>query len=151
YDFAIIRLNTNGALDPTFNTTGKTMTPVGTNSDIATAIALQPDGKILVAGFSTNGGTADFVMVRYHPDGSLDSSYGSSGKVVIDLSNGGNDFGYGLAIDSLGRATVAADIAGLFGVARFNGDPFLWLSANRLPNRHISLQGQGIPGLPHSL
>ncbi|MFN3603534.1 MAG: delta-60 repeat domain-containing protein [Leptonema sp. (in: bacteria)] len=66
-----------GELDPTFNGNGKVTTDFGVGSnDFAYAIALQSDGKILVAGGSNN----DFAVVRYNSYGSLDGSFGSGGK-----------------------------------------------------------------------
>jgi uncharacterized delta-60 repeat protein len=87
-DFAIARLDGDGSLDPTFGAgTGKVLIPFdvgGTDDDIGTAIAIQPDGKILVAGWAdtdTNGD--DFALVRLLPDGTRDTTFNSTGRVTV--------------------------------------------------------------------
>lgn len=74
--FAVARYNLNGSLDATFGTGGKVTTQWG---DIAFAVAIQPDGKIVVAGDNSGLG---FALVRYNNDGTLDPSFGSGGKVL---------------------------------------------------------------------
>ena len=66
-DFAIIRLNPNGVLDATFGTGGVVITPVGSASDRATDVAIQADGKILLAGSSHNGTDLDVAAIRIWP------------------------------------------------------------------------------------
>lgn len=80
-DFAIVRYNTDGSLDLSFGTAGKTTTDFGGTNDYGLAVAIQSDGKIVVGGF-TNGPTADFALVRYTMNGSLDTSFGTAGKVT---------------------------------------------------------------------
>ena len=55
FDFSIVRYNTTGTLDNTFNLDGKVSLDFGGNSDVARAVAIQPDGKIVVAGYSGDG------------------------------------------------------------------------------------------------
>ncbi len=66
-NFCAVRYLINGALDTTWNGTGIVITPMGLtiHSDVAYAIALQPDGKVLLAGFCINGGTTNFCVARY--------------------------------------------------------------------------------------
>jgi uncharacterized delta-60 repeat protein len=80
-DFGIARYSANGALDTTFGSGGTVTTDFG-GSDQANGVALQPDGKIVVVGplFGKLG------VARYNPDGSLDSTFGTGGKVVTDAS-----------------------------------------------------------------
>src|SRR6185312_17188133 len=72
---ALTRFNTNGTPDTNFGNNGTMLTEVGAFSDYALSLALQPNGKILVAGASENGNYQWFVQ-RYNSDGSLDSTYG---------------------------------------------------------------------------
>jgi len=65
YNFAVVRYNTDGSLDPGFNSTGMVTTPIGTNDASATCIALQTDGRILVAGTAIVNGNTVFTLVRY--------------------------------------------------------------------------------------
>jgi uncharacterized delta-60 repeat protein len=78
--FALARYETNGSLDPGFGNGGKVKTVLGPNRDIASAVALQPDGKIVAAGYSDRGSPFGngFALARYNPDGSLDSLFGSA-------------------------------------------------------------------------
>ena len=101
-DFALARYNTNGSLDNTFNGTGIVQTPVGNGgSAAASSIALQTDGKIVVAGTAINLGpiTRDFALVRYNPNGSLDNTFDGDGKVTTHIN--GNDFGNATKISGL--------------------------------------------------
>jgi uncharacterized delta-60 repeat protein len=82
FDFALVRYTTAGALDPTFGTGGKVVTPVGAGTDVAFTMALQSDGKILLAGYANNGTRDDIALVRYTTTGALDATFGSGGKVV---------------------------------------------------------------------
>ncbi|MDQ6631954.1 MAG: hypothetical protein M3Y82_09380 [Verrucomicrobiota bacterium] len=151
-DMAVARYLTNGMLDTSFDGDGKVTTPIGLAADFAYAVTLQPDGKILVAGAGAIGADNEVSLVRYLPNGSLDSTYGNGGKVVVDLSTGPNDVAYGIALDEMGRAVIAGNANDRFGVARFLGDPFLKiLSIARLPNGHAFLQGIGIPNATHTL
>ena len=65
YDFAVVRYNTDGSLDTSFNGTGKVTTPIGSLVDVASAVAIQSDGRIVAAGYTNNGSTYDFAVVRY--------------------------------------------------------------------------------------
>jgi len=79
--FELIRLNSTGVHDQGFGNCGYVSTDFGGNDDL-NAIALQPDGKIVAAGVTRQGGMPEFALARYNTDGSLDSSFGSSGKVI---------------------------------------------------------------------
>src|SRR5204863_446060 len=84
-DFALVRYNPDGSLDTSFGGTGKVTTAILSLNDQANSVAIQPDGKIVAAGYSYNGSNDDFALVRYNPDGSLDTSFGSTGKVTTDF------------------------------------------------------------------
>ncbi len=77
----------HGALDYDFDADGIVTTDYG-NNDVGQGVAIQPDGKIVVAGWSDSGTTDSFIVVRYNPDGSLDNSFGSSGKATVGFSSG---------------------------------------------------------------
>jgi uncharacterized delta-60 repeat protein len=65
-DISVARFNTNGSLDNSFDLDGKVTTAVGTADDHANAVAIQSDGKIVVAGYSNNGANNDIALVRYN-------------------------------------------------------------------------------------
>ena len=80
YDFAAVRYLSNGTLDTTFGVAGKVHTDFGDqNFDRARSAALQPDGRIVAAGFaiSQNGGVQNFAVARYNSSGVLDTSFGT--------------------------------------------------------------------------
>jgi len=84
--FAVMRFTPAGALDATFGTNGVAQTRVGTSSHVASAIAVQPDGKILLAGFTRFvGQNSDFALLRYTSDGALDTTFGTGGLVLTDF------------------------------------------------------------------
>lgn len=92
-EFALARFNSDGTLDATFGNGGKVSTDFDvTHKDQANAVAVQSDGKIIAAGFTSFSGSDDntdsaFALARYNADGTLDSSFGNGGKVVTNLSN----------------------------------------------------------------
>jgi uncharacterized delta-60 repeat protein len=108
YDFAVVRYNTNGSLDTSFDSDGKVTTDFGVSQDIAHSVAIQSNGKIVVTGFNNFGGTNtnDFAVVRYNTNGSLDTSFGTLGKVTTDFGSS-NDVPTSLAIQSDGKIVVA--------------------------------------------
>ncbi len=108
-DFALIRYNTNGSLDSTFENDGIVTTSVGLGHDEAYSLAIQNDGKIVLAGYvdSTSFGHK-FALVRYNPDGSLDSNFDSDGKVTTSIGNI-DDYAYSIAIQSDNKILVAGN------------------------------------------
>jgi len=130
YDFALARYNSDGSLDTTnFGSgTGKVTTPFGTGSDQAFAVALQSDGKIVVAGTTRSQGKSDFAVARYNSDGSLDETNFGNGTGKVTLSIGSDDaIAYAVAIQPADGKIVVAGVASNaentdFALARFNSD-----------------------------
>jgi uncharacterized delta-60 repeat protein len=120
--FALARYRPNGTLDPTFGVGGKVTTDFGAD-DGALALVVQADGKLVAAGL-TNDGTAnaDFALARYRPNGTLDPSFGTGGRVVTDF--GAFDMARALVVQD-GRLVAAGltftgDFAsGNFALARY--------------------------------
>jgi uncharacterized delta-60 repeat protein len=121
-DFALARYHADGTLDTSFGSGGKVVTRFGGNSSAA-ALALQKDGKLVVAG-ETSTGSIDFALARYHPDGTLDRRFGGDGMVVTDF--GGADRASALLIDGTGRIVAAggsgAPLSSAVALARYRGD-----------------------------
>src|SRR5439155_1042843 len=106
-DFAVVRYTAGGSLDSTFGSGGKVTTPIGDYDDEAHAVAIDGSGRIVVAGSTFNfDGNADFAVVRYNTDGSLDTSFGSGGKVTTPIG-ARDDEAHAVAIDGSGRIVVA--------------------------------------------
>jgi uncharacterized delta-60 repeat protein len=123
-DFALARYNPNGSLDTSFNGTGKVTTAIGSGYDAADALAVQPDGKLVVAGYGSNGSNNDFALVRYNPNGSLDTSFGTGGKVTTAIGPG-HDTASGLALQPDGKIVAAGgsiDGNGHFALVRYNAN-----------------------------
>jgi len=84
-DLALAAYNADGSLDSSFGINGKVTTDFGLN-DLGNALILQPDGKLILAGSVLDSKLSkDFALVRYNPDGSLDSGFGVGGKVITDF------------------------------------------------------------------
>jgi uncharacterized delta-60 repeat protein len=119
-----------GDLDPAFGTGGRTLVDLQ-GDDSATAVALQPDGKLVIAGTSRNGpstGLSSFAVARLNRDGSIDYTFGPGGAVVTNFP-GSNAGAQALVIQPDGKIVVAgyASVApvyngGRFAVARYNPD-----------------------------
>ncbi|MFJ4651285.1 hypothetical protein ACIP5Y_08415 [Nocardia sp. NPDC088792] len=105
-NFAVLRYTTDGKLDPAFGVGGKVSTDFGGKSDIAKAVAVQSDGKIVVVGTSHGTATGDNIAIaRYTADGKLDSGFGVAGQISEDLGTKA-DHGNGVAVQSDGRIIV---------------------------------------------
>lgn len=138
--FALARYNPNGSLDPFFGFEGKVITQFSFgHSDIATAVALQPNSKIVVAGASDSGTTLfDMALVRYYFNGSLDPTFNGDGMLTTDFDNGSNDGAEALALQPDGKIIVAgfsgSEAESNFALARyFAPDPLLGSNRVFLP------------------
>ena len=105
-DFAIVRYHADGTLDTGFGSGGIVITPVGAGNDQALSVRLQDDGRIVVGGFALVGGNSDFAVLRYHSDGSLDTSFGGDGKTTVAVGPG-NDSSLEMALQPDGRIVLA--------------------------------------------
>jgi uncharacterized delta-60 repeat protein len=116
YDFAVARYLADGGLDPSFGEAGVATTSFGPGpfqDDYPRSILVQPDGRILVGGYSeTNSvtSTGNFALARYNDDGSLDGTFGNGGKVVIDV-HGTSDAHGVVALLPGGKIVVAGGTA----------------------------------------
>jgi uncharacterized delta-60 repeat protein len=87
-DFGLVRYKRDGSLDGSFGNGGKVTTDFGQvspSSDAAGALAVEHGGKIVAAGGWFGNGSAGFAVARYRRDGSLDASFGTGGKVIVDF------------------------------------------------------------------
>lgn len=128
FDFCLARYLPNGALDESFNGSGKVIFAIGAAYDDARAIVLQPDGKIVVSGSCFNGVTFDFCLARVLPNGALDTSLNGSGKVISPAELQYNVEGtHALVQQSDGKVVIGGScftgIANDFCLARYEGGP----------------------------
>jgi uncharacterized delta-60 repeat protein len=125
YSFAVARYNTDGSLDGTFGpgpygVYGIKIVIFGdfySDVSVAHGVAIQGDGKIVLAGRSTNGGgSTNFALARLNPDGSLDTTFDGDGMLTTNFF-GGVDEGHAVAIYG---STIL--VAGFAQVSGFNYD-----------------------------
>lgn len=115
-----------GELDTSFGGDGRVATDVTARGDTATSVAVQPDGKIVVAGGAGWNKNPRFLLLRYNADGALDTSFGGDGKVTTDFG-GAEDAAWGVVIQADGKIVAAGDAAlgtgnSRFAIARYNAD-----------------------------
>jgi uncharacterized delta-60 repeat protein len=122
---AVVRYRPNGSLDPTFGSDGVVLTSFGRRFQSANAVGLMVDGRIVIAGSTSNGNTGRSALARYRIDGGLDATFGGDGRVTVDLSKSGERFDDLVVLP--GGAIVAAGYAEIrlvpaLSVARFEPD-----------------------------
>ena len=134
--FAVARLLPDGLPDLTFAGSGRVIVPVAGESDSVRALALQNDGKIVLAGlcFRNVAPGNDFTAVRLHPDGTVDTSFAQAGKALFDLNTDSNDEVDDVALDATGRLILAGTSGDLLAVARLQADPPLLPTPTPLPS-----------------
>jgi uncharacterized delta-60 repeat protein len=138
--FGVFRYLPGGELDPGFGDGGWVATDLG-SFPFAHAVALQPDGKIVVAGEGDCHLVGCFVLVRYNEDGSLDTSFGEGDGVVQTMFGQCGCLAFDVAIQSNGRIVAAG--------LRFRGadaqDDELFTVARYLPDGQLdrSFSGDG--------
>jgi uncharacterized delta-60 repeat protein len=114
--FLTMRLNTNGTVDDSFGTEGRAVTDITTRGDTARSVALQADGKIVVAGSSNNQVNPNFAAVRYNANGTPDASFATASILSVDFF-GFTDAAENVAIQGDGKIVLG-------GVARNNVDGY---------------------------
>ena len=123
--FAIARYNADGTLDTAFGTGGKLLLAPAASNNLANAVALQADGKIVVVGQGTNAGSSDFAVVRLNANGTLDTSFDGDGIALTPMSASGADIARAVEIQTDGKIVVAGSAVPTdldFAVARYNTD-----------------------------
>ena len=112
-DVVVARYTSSGALDKTFNKTGYTTLDFNNQSDSAFTVLALPSGKILVGGFSysTITHTDSAFLAQYNANGTLDTSFGTGGKIFGHLPGSTFDGIYSLALDRSGRIVVGASVS----------------------------------------
>jgi uncharacterized delta-60 repeat protein len=115
-----------GALDTSFGAAGKAIVPIDASDDYAQAMAVQADGKIVVAGWGHNALGYTFELTRLQRDGALDTTFGTQGKVMTKIGNGTAE-GHAVALQADGKILVAGSVdespkGKSFALARYNAD-----------------------------
>ncbi len=115
--FGLARFNTNGSLDTSFNLTGTQSLLIG-DAAVGYHVAIQSDGKIVVAGQAVVSGNTEFAVARFNIDGSLDTSFNSTGTKTIAIGDGNNARARGVKIQSDGKIVLMGD-AQVGGISEF--------------------------------
>lgn len=114
FDFLVARFNTNGTLDNSFGAGGIVTTDINNGNDFGRAMALQPDGKFTIVGITASAS----VLVRYNPNGSLDSTFGTNGIVVATPAG----IDSAIAIQQNGKIITAGNRNNAFAISRYNAN-----------------------------
>ena len=124
--FRLARYNSDGRPDTSFGSGGKVSTAFASTDPrfeaLANAVAIQSDGKIVVAGYSGIYGAYDFTVLRYNANGTLDTGFGSGGKAIAAIASS-SDLGLNVAIQTDGKILVGGysytSTKPTFSLARF--------------------------------
>ncbi len=135
----------SGMLDISFNNTGNVVTPISVSgfNDFTTSMAIQSDGKILVAGHTYNSVKYDIFVARYLSNGILDSTFDNDGIVITDY-NGNSEYAFSLLIQPDGKILIGGTINNSLEndilLIRYNADGSLDASfdTDGIVNTHIS-------------
>ena len=119
--FGLARYDKDGGLDTTFGGNGKVTTDLTGGEDVARGVAVQADGKIVAVGHAN---FRRFAIVRYNPNGTLDTTFGGDGVVLTNFTPG-SDIAYGVAIQRTERSLSRALRV------RTSGRPSRWLATRR--------------------
>jgi uncharacterized delta-60 repeat protein len=122
--FGLVRVNTNGTVDSTFGTNGIVNTIIGSSSEIA-GIAIQTDGKIIAAGQATVSNISNIAIARYNTNGSLDTSFNTTGIVTTTIDDGA--IASAIVLQPIdGKIVIAGSViinaTANFIIARYNTD-----------------------------
>ena len=158
-DFALVRYNSDGSLDNSFSGDGMQTTAVGSYWSYGQSVKLQANGKIVLAGTSTNSrsssGDIDFALARYNSDGSLDNSFSGDGILTTAVGSS-EDNGMSVALQPDGKILLAGwsytSSGTSFALARYNSDgsldrSFGSISApNSAPTGSVTISGSATQG-----
>ena len=118
-DFKVVRYNTDGSLDTSFDSDGKVTTDINGGLDDGQSVAIQSDGKIVVAGMGRVGLNENFAVVRYNTDGSLDTTFNTDGKATTDIGTSTTDKANVVVIQSDGKIIAVGTSNDDFTVVRY--------------------------------
>lgn len=135
-DLLLVRFDANGSPDAAFGAGGAVTYDSGSD-DAARAVALQPDGKIVVTGFRNNGTKNIALIMRFTANGSLDNTFSGDGIIRYNSGSGGDDIGNAVAVQADGKVVVAGTT---------NGSDVLLLRyrADGTPDPDGAFSGQGV-------
>lgn len=120
-DFSLLRYHTDGSLDLSFGNNGVVTTDIAGDYDVARAIDIQADGKIVLAGSSDS--SSIITLIRYNEDGSLDSSFGEEGISTVPFESG-FDIAHAIQILESGKILIAGSTYVDIVLLRYNANGY---------------------------
>ena len=105
-DFLLTRYRADGGLDTAFGDHGTVETDVSGGDDFAENLAVDVERRIVLVGRATSPTILDLALVRYHPDGTLDTGFDRDGILTADF-HGSGEFGQDVTLDTGGRIVAA--------------------------------------------
>ena len=139
----VARYNPNGSRDASFMGAGIFRISIGLGGGAAASVALQPDGKIVAAGYSNSGDNyLDFTLVRCNADGSLDESFGVDGIATSDFASS-HDVAYSVALQSDGKIVMAGYTAEFEPPEQYDNFDFALTRHNTDGSLDLSFSGDG--------
>ncbi len=126
--FAVLRYKTDGTLDTGFDGDGITTTVAAVFRGVAYSVLLQPDGKIIGAGFSFNNSSEDFALVRFNTNGALDNTFGTGGTAVTAFTS---------SIDIAYATALTPDLKIVVAGTMFNGTDYDFAVARYLSGLNL--------------
>jgi uncharacterized delta-60 repeat protein len=145
----VARYNNDGSLDTGFDGDGKVNVAFGSKDYIPKSAALQPNGKIVIGGYTQDyTGKAEFMVVRFNADGSIDNNFGSNGITEVDMGAETFNLGNALAIAPNGKIAIGGT-NGSFALAILNTDGSLFTGYNGSGKNstEVGLDGSSIQSL----
>jgi uncharacterized delta-60 repeat protein len=110
-DMLILRCNPDGTPDTTFGENGTVRYAGPANgTDSARGVVFQKDGKIVITGEMNVSSHKELIAIRYNPDGTLDTDYGSSGIFTLNTTGKNDSYGFGIALDEEERAIITGGV-----------------------------------------
>lgn len=141
--YAMARYNTDGSLDTSFGSDGTVLTQITASQHEARAIAIAPDGKIVLAGSFLSTQTTQTLIVRYNPDGSRDTSFGANGMVTDFRGSTPSDanIAYAVAVQPDGKIITGGSYGRTVSLSGYD-ITFARYNANGAPDSIFGNQGK---------
>ena len=143
-DLAVVGFKPDGTPDSSFGRDGVAVVPVLSANDAGYRAKVAPDGKLVIVGHADNGVNKDFVIVRLNKDGSVDESFGNSGKFVTNW--GGDDQAYVVEILPNGKILAAGKAGNSIGFVQLLGDSRVGVPVSTVYLSETSTVENGAPG-----
>ncbi len=120
-NFCTVKYNSNGTIDTTFGNNGMVLTAVDTGGDVINTQIIQPDGKILLSGYASDGVHYYLPLMRLNPNGSIDTTFGINGLVSQDITDAPYPTCQSIVLQPDGKIVAVGNSAKSF-ISRFNSD-----------------------------